>query len=38
MLALSYPHIEKEENQPARLQRLLLVRWFTLMNMQFTIL
>ena len=26
MLALSYPHIEKEENQPARLQRLPRIR------------
>ncbi|NEP59673.1 MAG: DUF433 domain-containing protein [Symploca sp. SIO2G7] len=26
MLALSYPHIEKPENQPARLQRLPRVR------------
>lgn len=26
MLALSYPHIEKHENQPARLQRLPRIR------------
>jgi Protein of unknown function (DUF433) len=26
MLALSYPHIEKNENQPARLQRLPRIR------------
>jgi hypothetical protein len=26
MLALSYPHIEKQDNQPARLQRLPRVR------------
>lgn len=26
MLALSYPHIEKKENQPARLQRLPRIR------------
>lgn len=26
MLALSYPHIEKHENQPARLQRLPKIR------------
>ena len=26
MLSLSYPHIEKEENQPARLQRLPRIR------------
>lgn len=26
MLALSYPHIEKPENQPARLQRLPRIR------------
>jgi hypothetical protein len=26
MLALSYPHIEKDENQPAQLQRLPRIR------------